>query len=245
MEQQPFLISGTSGFSYPDWKRGFYPRLGHEIAYYARHFHTVEVNQTFHRLPTPQLLASWAKRTPANFTFAVKAWRGITHEGRLRDLEALEDFLQPLRHLGAKCGPILFQLPKSLTVDEALLADFLAALPRHHRYAFEMRHESWHTDKVHGLLFDAHAALVHVHCKGWTPRTYTAPFAYLRMNGTKGLYRGTYVDVFLKQLLRSLEHHALEQVYVYFNNTKEGLSALQNASALQHYALHARNARYG
>jgi uncharacterized protein YecE (DUF72 family) len=235
--QQPFLITGTSGFSYAQWKGLFYPKSTQQLEYYAEHFDSVEINSSFYRLPTPELLKRWKERTPDSFLFAMKAWRGITHDGRLQDLDALEKFMAMLPHLGGKCGPILFQLPASLPFEEPVLQRFLNALSKRHQYALEPRHESWQDDRAHGLLFEHNVALVHAHMKGWSPRAYTASFAYLRMHGTRAMYKGSYVDAFLKQLSYDLHHHALERAYVYFNNTMEGTTALDNAHTLSQLSL--------
>lgn len=233
---QPFLRIGTSGFSYPQWKTAFYPKGTAALAHYARHFDTVEINNSFYRLPAPETLKRWAGLVPPDFCFAVKAWRGITHGGRLRDPEVLGTFMARMQGLGERLGPILFQLPANLPFDAPLLADFLQTLPKGHRYAFETRHDSWNDERAHALLFDRQVALVHAHRQGWSKRVYTAPFAYLRLHGTRGAYRGSYVDAFLKQLPAELEDHALDQAYVYFNNTMEGMTAVRNATHLKAFA---------
>lgn len=233
------FIIGTSGFSYPQWKGGFYPKSGGELEFYSGHLSSVEINNSFYRLPTPELLRRWAKRTPEGFSFAMKAWRGITHDGRLADLDALGKFMELMPHLGGKCGPVLFQLPANLAYDEAVFTRFLAALPKGYRYAFEPRHASWENDRAHGFLFEHDVALVHANLKGWSPRAYTGTFAYLRLHGTKAAYRGSYVDAFLKQLPLNLQHHGLERAYIYFNNTMEGTTAIDNARRLQQFAMDA------
>lgn len=234
--EQPFIITGTSGFSYSQWRGGFYPKTTGHLEFYAAHFDSVELNTSFYRLPSEKQLGSWARRVPQGFIFSMKAWRGITHDGRLKDLDALDTFMRLMPALGDRCGPILFQLPASLAFDEAVLRDFLAALPPDYRYAVEPRHESWDNDRAHGLLFEHNVALVHAHMKGWSMRTYTADFAYLRMHGTRAMYKGSYVDAFLQRLSNELQHHALKQAYVYFNNTMEGLTALNNAHTMKKLA---------
>src|SRR6187551_2210195 len=121
---------GTSGFSYAEWKGGFYPKgtkSGDMLPYYASRLSTVEVNNTFYRLPRPPLLEGWRERTPDGFTFAVKASRRITHFKKLRDTGDLLDYLlQNLVVLGPRLGPILFQLPPTVRIDLELLRGFLA-----------------------------------------------------------------------------------------------------------------------
>src|ERR1700691_3567719 len=142
------LYAGTSGFSYPAWKPGFYPAklpAKQFLKHYAERLNCVEINYTFRRLPSASTLANWVAATPAGFVFAVKANQRITHILRLKNaVESTELFLKmidPLR-IARRLGPILFQLPPALKCDVPLLHDYLELLPVDLRYAFEFRHAS-------------------------------------------------------------------------------------------------------
>ena len=150
----PNLYSGTSGFAYPSWKPDFYPeKLASKkfLSYYAERLNAVEINYTFRRLPSASTLENWVKRRRApGFVFPLKAHMRITHIQRLKPSEFTEVFfraIDPLR-TARRLGPVLFQLPPALKCDEALLADFLATLPRDIRCAFEFRHASWLTGRA-------------------------------------------------------------------------------------------------
>lgn len=182
------LYAGTSGWSYASWKPDFYPaKLASAkfLPHYASRLNTVEVNHTFRRFPTEKLLCGWAEATPANFKFAIKAHQNITHVQRLRHSgEFTKDFLGALRpHQEAgKLACVLFQLPPFLKCDVALLEEFLAALPRSLRAAFEFRHESWFAEPVYAALRKSNAALCEAQSEKFeAPAVETADFAYLRL----------------------------------------------------------------
>lgn len=151
------LYVGTSGFAYKEWKPEFYPadlKNADMLAYFSRHFSSVEINNTFYRSPTEKLLAQWREQTPEDFRFTLKAPQRITHIARLRDAdEPLGYFLTAARALGTRLGAILFQCPPSLRYERALLEAFLASLPGEpFRFAMEFRHASWNEDEVRALL---------------------------------------------------------------------------------------------
>jgi len=178
-------FAGTSGYSYKEWKDAFYPADLPEskfLDFYAGKFSTVEINNTFYRFPAEKLLQSWRDGTPEGFTFAVKANQKITHFGRLQGVDQLtRDFIERTRVLGAKLGPILFQLPPNLRCDEERLARFLEVLPMG-RYAFEFRHASWFEEKVLQRLRDVGVALCISEGEELdTPKVATGPFLYLRL----------------------------------------------------------------
>jgi len=180
------IQAGTSGFSYPEWKGSFYPeKLPQKefLAHYAGVFDTVEINNTFYRFPHSSLLEGWRDGTPDGFSFAVKANQGITHRGRLRDVEELtRDFVERCKLLKDKLGPILFQLPPNFKRDDERLADFLDLLDPRMRFAFEFRHASWFDDAVYSLLSASGAALcVSEGDKLDTPRVATGKFVYARL----------------------------------------------------------------
>lgn len=158
------LWVGTSGYSYKEWKGSFYPADlpdGEMLRYYAERLNSVEINNTFYRMPTVKVLSAWAAQVPERFSFVLKASRRITHQKKLRDTaEELEYLVGTAGELGGRLGPILFQLPPYLKRDDDLLGDFLSLFPEGFRAAFEFRSSSWFVDKVFDALGDAGAALV-------------------------------------------------------------------------------------
>lgn len=177
---------GTSGYAYREWAGHFYPvglAPGERLPFYASRLPTVEINATFYRLPTPALVAGWARQTPDAFVFALKAPRRITHERRLRDVdEPLRLFCAAAAALGPKGGPLLFQLPPTLRRDTERLREFLSRLPPGARAAVEFRHPSWFDDDVYEALRQRDAALcIADTAEGTTPDVATATWGYLRL----------------------------------------------------------------
>src|SRR5512132_4298405 len=152
------LLAGASGYSFKEWKGTFYPpdmKPEDMLAWYSERLPTVEINNTFYQMPKTPVLENWARTTPADFRFAIKASRRITHMSRLKAESAADSvaFLyRNLATLGEKRGPVLFQLPPYLKKDLPRLADFLPLLPEGHLAAFEFRDESWFADDVYDLL---------------------------------------------------------------------------------------------
>jgi uncharacterized protein YecE (DUF72 family) len=180
------LLIGTSGFSYPAWRGGFYPEKLPEakmLAYYAGIFPAVEINNSFYRMPTAELLGRWAAETPAGFKFALKSPRRITHDKRLTDVAGELDRLgAAARSLGSKMGPVLFQLPPNLRKDLPRLDGFLAGLPGDVAAAVEFRHASWFADDVYDCLRTRRAALCIADSEDLsTPVEATADWGYLRL----------------------------------------------------------------
>jgi uncharacterized protein YecE (DUF72 family) len=159
------LWAGASGYAFKEWKGSFYPAKMQPdamLAWYAERLPTVEINNSFYQMPKVTVLAHWAQVTPEAFRFAIKASRRITHEARLvadATADSVAYLYKNLATLGAKRGPVLFQLPPFLRKDLMRLSDFLQVLPEGHRAAFEFRHASWFSDDVYALLRDAGAAL--------------------------------------------------------------------------------------
>ncbi len=150
------LLAGTSGFSYKEWLGKFYPEkhpADGMLRYYAGRFPTVEINNTFYRMPAETMLARWAEEVPEDFAFTLKAPRRITHELRLKECEThVAEFLRRAQTLGGKLGPLLFQLPPYLKKDLPRLRDFLALLPAGRPAALEFRNESWQDGEVYEAL---------------------------------------------------------------------------------------------
>ncbi len=181
------LLIGTSGFSYPEWRGRFYPPGLAErdmLRSYAEQLQTVEINNTFYRMPQPELLQSWSEKVASGFRFALKAPRSITHIARLKDADkSTARFLEVASTLGERLGPLLFQLPPFVRKDVGLLRAFLAGLPGTYQIALEFRHPSWFDDDVFTTLADRRVALVGGDPdEGETlPLLATAPFGYLRL----------------------------------------------------------------
>jgi uncharacterized protein YecE (DUF72 family) len=183
------LLAGASGYSFKEWKGDFYPakiKPDEMLAYYAQRLPTVEINNTFYRMPAAAMLENWVAQTPASFRFAIKASRRITHFAKLDPAAAADSvaFLyRQLEALGDKRGPVLFQCPPFLKKDLPRLEGFLALLPAGHRAAFEFRHDSWFDDAVHDALRRAGAALCCSEREDGAPPALveTAPWGYLRL----------------------------------------------------------------
>jgi uncharacterized protein YecE (DUF72 family) len=231
---------GTSGFHYKHWKGPFYPLktpASKMLDYYLQHFDTVELNNSFYRLPDPEAFDHWRDVTPSNFVFAVKASRFLTHNKKLKDPEsALENLLPRSARLGKKLGPILFQLPPNWHVNIDRLKNLLEVLPRHLRYAFECRDLSWMTPEVNRVLSRFNAAFCIYELAGYhSPVNVTSDFAYVRLHGpAAGKYQGRYSDDRLHEWARQVEDWAkrLQAVFIYFDNDQAGYAA-QNALALR------------
>lgn len=180
------IRTGTSGFSYKEWKGAFYPEdiaSGGMLGYYAERLPAVEINNTFYRMPKAETLRGWAEQVPESFRFVLKASRQITHSKRLNDAsDAVDYFMQNARALEQRRGPVLFQLPPNLKKDVERLRSFLDAMPDDTRPAFEFRHESWHDDEVLDMLAAHGAALVIADTDELSaPRRATTDWGYLRL----------------------------------------------------------------
>ena len=196
------LRIGTSGFHYKHWKGPFYPEklaAARMLDHYLQHFDTVELNNSFYRLPEAAAFDAWREATPANFIFAVKASRFITHNKKLKDPEnALDNLLPRAAHLGHKLGPILFQLPPHWRVNPERLHALLEILPRDLRYTFEFRELSWIIPEVDSILKKFNAAFCIYELAGYhSPLRITADFTYVRLHGPeRGKYQGIFGAVF-------------------------------------------------
>jgi uncharacterized protein YecE (DUF72 family) len=177
---------GTSGFSYKEWKKIFYPADLPDkqmLAYYVTRFHTVEIDSTFYRMPVPKTLESWRDSTPEHFRFTLKCPQQITHRERLRlPSEALARLLEVVPTLGSRLGFLAFQLPPFSRFDMARLQAFLEVLPDSIPAAFEFRHDSWFNSETYDLLRSRRIALcIHDTDEGCTPFEITAPTVYVRL----------------------------------------------------------------
>ena len=212
------LLAGASGFAYDEWKGNFYSadiKSAEMLAWYARQLPTVEINNTFYRLPKSSVLEAWAAATPAAFRFAIKATRRITHDARLKAggaAEPLAYLYRNLEALGDKRGAVLFQLPPNLKKDVPRLTAFLQLLPADHRAAFEFRNDSWFDEEVYDALRAAGAALVLSEREDSTPPPWieTAPWGYVRLRLEQ------YADDDLAQWAKRLAACAWRETWVYF-----------------------------
>jgi uncharacterized protein YecE (DUF72 family) len=226
------LWIGTSGYVYPHWRKGvFYPQglpQKDELAYFATRFRTVELNNSFYRLPPPDAFLRWREATPPDFQFAVKASRLITHLLRLRDSMApVALLLDHAGALGPKLGPVLFQLPPTFQADLPRLDRFLSLLPAGPRWVIEFRHPSWQTAATYDRLGRGGVALcVPVGGRIQPDLVTTAPFVYLRMHAGRGAEGGFSPGELRGWAARILAlDRAGKEVYVYFNNDREGHAA--------------------
>ncbi len=200
------------------------------LPYYAERFAAAEINNTFYRLPARASLAQWRDAVPAGFVFACKASRYITHMKKLKDpRESVRRFFEVVDVLGAKLGPVLFQLPPRWHADVERLQAFLEALPRGHRYAFEFRDETWFTSEVYEVLARHEAALcIYDLDRRRSPVEVTADFAYVRLHGPNGPYRGSYDGRTLFGWVRRFRRwrERGRDVYCFFDNDENGYAAL-------------------
>lgn len=224
------LYVGTSGFSYPDWKGSFYPvRLATRefLPFYSSRFRCLEVNNTFYRLPQETTLTRWRDITPDGFVFAVKASRFITHIKRLEEPEAtVPVFLERIRCLGRKLGPVLFQLPARFPFNGVKLDAFCKVLDNGVPCTFEFRDPDWFRHETCDIL-NRHGAAFCIYDFAGTlsPDWVTADFAYIRFHGPQTTpYRGGYPPEFLERWAEKIRRWLKEgrAVYVFFDNTMEG-----------------------
>lgn len=226
------LYIGTSGWHYNHWRGNFYDektKAADFLDFYCRHFKTVEINNSFYRLPEKKTLAAWHDQTPEGFLFAVKASRFITHMKKLKDAAGhLENFLDRIEPLAEKTGPILFQLPPRWHCNVVRLEDFLSKLPDGYRYTFEFRDESWFADPVYEALDKVNVAFCLYHLKGWmTPSQVTADFVYVRLHGPgEQAYEGKYETRDLAGWAGAIStwRRQGKDVYIYFDNDQSGFA---------------------
>ncbi len=215
------VLTGTSGYSYKEWKGRFYPEKMKEaemLGFYAGRFPTVEINNTFYRMPSADLLRRWAEQTPESFTFVLKAPQRITHMKRLADVGGdVSYFLDTAAALGPKLGPVLFQLPPYMKKDLDRLTALLDLLPAHPRAAFEFRHPSWFEDDVREALRARNAAL----CLADTDEAplselaLTADWGYLRLR------RLTYAETDVAAWADKVRAQPWRSAYVFFKHEDE------------------------
>jgi len=218
------LHAGTSGYAFKEWKGSFYPQDLKDdamLGYYASRFPTVEINNTFYRLPKEAVLQSWASQVSDPFTFSIKASQRITHHARLKPecASAVEFLLKNTSALATRLGPILFQLPPNLKKDLDRLRAFLATLPADRRYTIEFRHETWFEDDVFDVLRERDVPMCIIEQPDFaSPVVSTASWGYAR------LHRFDYDDAMMKAWAERLAAQPWSEAYVYFKHD-EGIGS--------------------
>jgi uncharacterized protein YecE (DUF72 family) len=224
---------GTSGYSYPEWKGTFYPAKmppKQMLGFYGAQFRTVEINNTFYRPPTEQLLGAWAAQVPADFRFVLKAPQEITHVKRLAGAgELVSALLAAAAALKDRLGPVLFQLPPNFRKDAGLLRAFLASLPSGGRAAFEFRNQGWFCDEVFSLLREHGAGLCVADAEDdlEVPFVATADWGYLRLR------RPDYDDTALQGWADRLRSRSWREAYVFFKHEDAGAGPRMAARLLE------------
>jgi len=218
------LLAGTSGYAFKEWKGSFYPgglKDDAMLGYYASKFSTVEINNTFYRLPRENVLQDWKSQVPEPFTFSIKASQRITHFSRLKpeSATALGFLLKNTSTLGGQLGPILFQLPPNLKKDFDLLRVFLGELPFNQRFTIEFRHESWFSDDVYTALRERDIAMCITDQADFaSPMVSTASWGYAR------LHRLEYDEASLGEWAKTIAAQPWSEAYVYFKHD-EGIGS--------------------
>jgi uncharacterized protein YecE (DUF72 family) len=230
---------GCSGWHYEHWRGLHYPKELPKpkwLSFYARQFDTVELNNSFYRLPSEKAFNTWQESTPDDFVFAVKVSRFITHVKRLKSLgSAVENFLSRADLLKEKLGPLLYQLPPSMGRNDEVLKNFLSTLPSKYQHVIEFRHESWIDEAVFDILRRHNVGLCVFDMPGFgCPLVATSHFAYVRLHGSEGLYSSSYSDEELAQWAQRIARlsHDVRVSYIYFNNDAEAF-AIENAMTLR------------
>ena len=211
------IFTGTSGFSYKEWKGAFYPhdlKNADMLRYYASRLPAVEINNTFYRLPRLSVLEKWADAVPPDFQFILKASRMITHFRRLKEVEEVTGYLiETARTLGDRLGVILFQLPPNFRKDVDRLRDFVAILPDDIRFTFEFRHQEWLDDEVFETLRTRNMAFCTADAEGRpTEVVSTADWGYLRLR------RSDYGEAEQADWATRISEQSWKAVYVMFKH---------------------------
>jgi uncharacterized protein YecE (DUF72 family) len=215
------IYVGTSGYAYKEWKGKFYPEKispKEMLRFYSGRLNTVEINNTFYRMPKESILTSWAEQVPGDFVFALKAPQVITHLKQLRDIsEEAEYLFRTISVLNRKLGPVLFQFPRSFRADRAALENLLARIPSDVACAFEFRNPTWLNDEILDLLRKKGSSL----CIADTDENRvqeivsTAPWGYLRLR------RSDYTDADLTQWMERILSQEWERAFVFFKHEDE------------------------
>jgi uncharacterized protein YecE (DUF72 family) len=232
MNKKNAIYVGTSGWKYKHWNKNFYPedlKIINQLDYYQSKFNTVELNNSFYREPKAEQFVNWKNEVGTSFLYAVKANRYFTH---LKKLKVTQDeilsFIEKASHLEEKLGPILFQLPPSWKINIERLSNFLELLPKHFKYTFEFRNQSWYSSEVYELLTKHNCAFCIYELAGHiSPFKVTADFVYVRLHGPGEKYQGSYTTQALKKWVKQSKEWQKQgkTVFIYFDNDQEGYAA--------------------
>jgi len=230
---------GCSGFHYKDWKCVFYPKEIPQrkwFEYYAQHFNTLELNVTFYRFPQVAMLKNWYDRSPADFTFAVKAPRAITHFKKLNDCDKFfQDFYQTVeKGLKEKAACILFQFPPNFCYTENHLKKIVSNLYKQFSNVVEFRHSSWWNDNVFKTLEQNKITFCGMSHPSLPDKVIAnSPLLYYRMHGVPDLYRSSYSNAYLQKIIREIKLFArVKNAFIYFNNDYDAV-AIRNADEMK------------
>jgi len=236
---------GTSGWCYKDWPGIFYPKnlkTTNWLSYYANIFSCTEINSSFYRLPKKQTVENWISKVPADFLFCVKMSRYLSHIKRLKEPEEpLERFFGIFEPMKKQMGPVLIQLPKTVSFDPAVAEYFYKLLSEkysEYRFAMELRHESWFNDNSYGLMRNYNISFVISQSGEHFPyiEMVTSKNIYFRFHGPGSLYNSKYKSTELKKY-STLFNNWIRQGYelwIFFNNTMYGYG-IENALKLRQY----------
>jgi len=233
------LYIGTSGWHYKHWIGSFYPEelpKKNMLKYYVQFFSSVEINNSFYKLPDQTTFQNWSEQAPVNFIFSVKASRYITHMKKLKNVSSsLNLFLEAIKPLKNHLGPILFQLPPKWKCNIERLNSFLKILPSEKKYAFEFRDSSWWNDDVYRLLANRKTAFCIFELAAiLSPIILTADYVYIRLHGPDNAYQGLYSEKTLIKWAEKIKswNNKGKEVFCYFDNDQSGF-AVKNALQLK------------
>ena len=224
---------GTSGFSYKEWKGHFYPEKfsnKNMLEFYSQHLTSVEINNTFYRMPKPDVVENWAATVPEDFRFILKASRRITHFKRLKEAAEVTEFMLSLAaHLDKKLGAILFQLPPNFRKDMDRLSGFVDILPPGTQAAFEFRHESWFDGEANDLLArrDLSLCTADAQDQGFEPELSNSKWGYIRLR------KASYNNKELAEWIRRIEDQNWQHCFVFFKHEDEGAGPKMAQSFMQ------------
>jgi uncharacterized protein YecE (DUF72 family) len=228
MAKKGKAIIGTSGWHYKHWEGSFYPKelkKSDYAGYYARHFNSVEVNRTFYKLLKEKSVKEWYDKVPVDFIFSVKGSRYLTHMKKLNDpADAVKNLLDSVKPFKEKLGPVLFQLPPNLHINEEKLKGLFKVLPKKNRFAVELRNSSWYDEKVYKILKDAGIAFCIYELEGHrSPEVVTSDFVYIRLHGPGNKYQGSYGEDTLMGWAEKIDYWINDgkDVYCYFDNDEK------------------------
>lgn len=236
-----YTFTGCSGFHYDAWKELFYPddlSSKEWLPFYAKHFKTVEINNSFYRLPKKETLKKWHGQTPGNFRFTMKGSRYITHRKKLVDDEnmrsALKNFYDTVEVLGGKLGCILWQLPGNLHHNDEKLDAFCSRLSTDFKNVMEFRHDSWFTEPVMEILSNHQVSYCIISAPDDLPEDIyvTTDTAYVRFHGKKQWYNYDYSEDELRDWSSKIKNLSAARVYLYFNNDAHA-NAVDNGQTMR------------